>query len=846
MRLSKAVKSAAGLIIALLLTIDNAACLEWTVPPAYESPPNLTKDLSFSILDNQGVNHVLYDNSNAIIIIEGNYTDGAWDSISSEADTAQKLLVEPLERRGFNVHVWRDLNGRNLREVLQQFFAKYGYDQTGRILFYYYGHGYQIGDIGDEGGPRAFLVPTDSPNPVTKEGDFYAVAMPVTQITEFARQITVKHAFFALEACRAGLIMTQLDGPTPPDPDDILFTQQLNRPSRQIITAGSVGAEVAANLAFTRLFAASLDSGDSNGDGYVTGTEISTFIRDNLSINSHKTQIPEIGNIELLPGNMVFGPVKSADGTPRNRNAVDFLLIADDSSTMEAEQKKLAAAMEGFVKSLDGTDIDYNVCLLTTDIGYYQGNRVDFGTKLNGYFAKEQRVISRRVSNGAKLLKETILNIGFEWSSDERAIAQLSLHVARKDSCIRNGAALFAIVVSDEDERSTGGRAEESSEQFFALEDIDRTNHLINQVEARWPKKKFVWNSIIVMPGDVKCEAVQDNQIFQDTQTKAGSFFGLMYSELSALTGGKVFSICEKDYTPLLTSVVELAARTVAGVGDQANSNNQNSIIPYQECDRVYPYGAHAVSLFGSVVRLVLTGQQAIDSCTEAVSKFPSEPRFSRNLGIALLGSDRRVEGVKLLEAAAKRQDSIGMVMLGSALFDTDPKRTLGLFEAAAKLGSGDAVAGLGALAEEGIDGNADKEKAARLYRLAAEIGDDWGMNLLAKKYETGDGVPKNGELSRIWLEKASKAGNSDASMALALRLEEANPKRAAEYLLLAVAQDPGAHSGDRFEGLSIETRKSVQEILTKSAGYHGKVDGKVGAATLESIQEFIAGLGMN
>ncbi|WP_210237968.1 hypothetical protein, partial [Mesorhizobium sp. M2D.F.Ca.ET.223.01.1.1] len=92
---------------------------------------------------------------------------------------------------------------RNLREVLQQFFAKYGYDQTGRILFYYYGHGYQIGDIGDEGGPRAFLVPTDSPNPVTKEGDFYAVAMPVTQITEFARQITVKHAFFALEACRA-------------------------------------------------------------------------------------------------------------------------------------------------------------------------------------------------------------------------------------------------------------------------------------------------------------------------------------------------------------------------------------------------------------------------------------------------------------------------------------------------------------------------------------------------------------------------------------------------------------------------------------------------------------------
>ena len=60
--------------------------------------------------------------------------------------------------------------------------------------------------------------------------------------------------------------------------------------------------------------------------------------------------------------------------------AVDVILIVDDSSSMGPDNTKLANRMGGFLSDLDASNVDYRVCLTTTDIGYYNGSPITWGS----------------------------------------------------------------------------------------------------------------------------------------------------------------------------------------------------------------------------------------------------------------------------------------------------------------------------------------------------------------------------------------------------------------------------------------------------------------------------------
>lgn len=239
-------------------------------------------------------------------------------------------------------------------------------------------------------------------------------------------------------------------------------------------------------------------------------------------------------------------------------NSVDVILIVDDSSSMKEDQTKLANRMAGLLSDLDALNIDYQVCLTSTDIGYYKGGPIKW-QNLNTYIMKKNS------PNKSTVFKNTIDALGAEWSSDEQGIKALYLMIRdfKAAGCIRETATLTTILVSDENERSVGGNQSWSTAQYKPLTFENYPDNLINFVKSTYNtanfKKPFIWNSIIVKPGDTVCEATQDAQ-------SSPSFFGTLYAELSNKTNGHIGSICDTDYANNLKYIKQKVVNSMPGL----------------------------------------------------------------------------------------------------------------------------------------------------------------------------------------------------------------------------------------------------------------------------------------
>ncbi len=225
---------------------------------------------------------------------------------------------------------------------------------------------------------------------------------------------------------------------------------------------------------------------------------------------------------------------------PDGNADVDILLILDDSASMEPEQMKIANRLGGFVGDLDGANIDWQMCITTTDIDFYQGRAIVW-EGLNNH------ILKKADGNRDAVFRDTITKIGAGFSNDEQGIkaAYLAVEDNTISKCMRDSAALVVIILSDEDERSVGGVRSRSSAQYQPLGPKNMPTEFIEVVQNTFSSntaaKRLIVNSIIVRPGDTVCETNQDNQ-------GVPSFFGTKYDELSRLTGGYVGDICANDY----------------------------------------------------------------------------------------------------------------------------------------------------------------------------------------------------------------------------------------------------------------------------------------------------------
>jgi hypothetical protein len=240
-------------------------------------------------------------------------------------------------------------------------------------------------------------------------------------------------------------------------------------------------------------------------------------------------------------------------------NSVDVILIVDDSGSMEEDNSKLSHRLNTLVSDLDALNVDYHMCITTTDTSYWHGSPA-YWIGLN-----KQVILDKNTPNKNKIFIDTMNAVGTMGSSDERGIFALNSMMANFDQtgCIRSEASLATILISDEDERSVGGIAALSSSQYRALEPGDTPANVIANVHNKYDSqnfvKSFLWNSIIVKPGDTACQAKEDAQI-------SPSFYGRLYAQLSNLTGGYAGSICSADYTQHLRYIKDRIVNSLAGM----------------------------------------------------------------------------------------------------------------------------------------------------------------------------------------------------------------------------------------------------------------------------------------
>jgi uncharacterized protein YecT (DUF1311 family) len=156
-------------------------------------------------------------------------------------------------------------------------------------------------------------VPIDAPLSERDPGGFIEKAMSMETLEGYAKQIRAKHALFVFDACFSGTFFKMRAAPE-------VIALKTAQPVRQFITSGSAEQSVPDVSVFRREFVAGLEGeADLNHDGYVTGSELGSYLEDKVTQYSHQTQTPQYGKIQdrtLDKGDFVFLPA-AAEAKPQ-------------------------------------------------------------------------------------------------------------------------------------------------------------------------------------------------------------------------------------------------------------------------------------------------------------------------------------------------------------------------------------------------------------------------------------------------------------------------------------------------------------------------------------------------
>jgi uncharacterized caspase-like protein len=159
-----------------------------------------------------------------------------------------------------------------------------------RVFVFYAGHG--TTRKLPSGRDLGYIVPVDAD--VT---NFQGQSISMTNFQDIAEAIPSKHLFFVMDSCYSGLGLTRGGG------SQNYLKEMTRRTARQMFTAGGADQEVAdggpnGHSIFTWTLMQALEGkGDLNADGYITASELASYVGPVVSSLSRQT--PAYGN---LPG----------------------------------------------------------------------------------------------------------------------------------------------------------------------------------------------------------------------------------------------------------------------------------------------------------------------------------------------------------------------------------------------------------------------------------------------------------------------------------------------------------------------------------------------------------------
>ena len=228
----------------------------------------------------------------------------------------------------------------------------------------------------------------------------------------------------------------------------------------------------------------------------------------------------------------------------------DILFVVDNSGSMRPELESIAHQFDPFLNSIK--DADYQIAIITTDWSSDRGQFLEFG---NGQIILSNPQKSDSVhKENVSYFQETIKRpIGNKYSHDERGIFALNLALdnAAHSDFWRQHSILQVIIVSDEDERSSGG-----SPGGKPLESYDLPEVFFRKFSHTQSHSMVTVHSIIIKPGDTQCKS------------QSGGFEGHIYAQASEpsqdimnryknIVRGHIGSICSTNYSNQLGPISE-------------------------------------------------------------------------------------------------------------------------------------------------------------------------------------------------------------------------------------------------------------------------------------------------
>ncbi len=277
----------------------------------------------------------------------------------------------------------------------------------------------------------------------------------------------------------------------------------------------------------------SLASFDCSEEGNVEGLSCGeSIIDEGVEIENYKdSQLGPVNTIRTRLGRM------------------DILFVVDNSVSMTEELASIANQFDPFLETIKKAD--YRIAITTTDWVNNQGRFLEFPN--NRYFLDnpdgDSSVHNENVVHFQNTIQRPVGN-----TNDERGIYVLNqvLEHSENDDFFRPHSLLVVIIVSDEDERSTGGRGESP----LPLEQDDLPETFFRKVSRKHKYSIVTVHSIIVPPGDLAC-AKQASGVDGTIYAQASDPSAATLAQYGNIQKGHVGSICSSNYSSQLGPIAD-------------------------------------------------------------------------------------------------------------------------------------------------------------------------------------------------------------------------------------------------------------------------------------------------
>jgi tetratricopeptide (TPR) repeat protein len=254
-----------------------------------------------------------YAHGIAVVIGINKYT--LWPSLEFSVSDAE-AVKEKLQTMGFhrivelyNHEATKLQINRLLRDTLPKMLG-----ENDRVLIYFAGHGQtetyrhmdKQGQVIKE--KEGYIIPVDG-----DQKNYRGTAISMTSIRETAKDYKAKHILYVFDSCYSGLGLKRSGGIKKADD---YIKKLLTMKAVQIITAGGedeqVGEEKGHGIFTSYILLALAGEADLDKDGFITASEIGTYVRPAVSRKTDNMQTPKYGWISG-EGDFIFWNL-AADG----------------------------------------------------------------------------------------------------------------------------------------------------------------------------------------------------------------------------------------------------------------------------------------------------------------------------------------------------------------------------------------------------------------------------------------------------------------------------------------------------------------------------------------------------